>query len=104
MPAPNRAEILRRAREAFREHGRGFVVVVEGRGEPHYGFVDELQKALTDDEDDADFLKAAGEAVAAYDPQTEAVVIDERAEGIFIVIVGPADTRVIGEFFLSKEH
>ena len=104
MPAPNRAELLRRAREAFLEQGRGFVVVVEGRDEPHYGFIDELQKALTDDEDDADFLKAAAEAVAAYDPETEAVVIDERAEGIFIVIVGSTETRVIGEFFGTKTH
>ena len=104
MPAPSRAEILRRAREAFPEDRRGFVVVVEGRDEPHYGFVDELQKALTDDEDDADFLTAAAEAVAAYDPETEAVVIDEQSERIFVVIVGPEETRVIGESFWSKAH
>jgi hypothetical protein len=51
VPSPDRAEILRRAKEAFREHGRGFVVVVEDREEPHYGFLDELQKLLGDEPD-----------------------------------------------------
>ena len=102
MAAPNRAEILRRAREAFRDHGRGFVVVIEGRDEPHYGFVDELQKTLADEEDAVEIVKAAGEAVAAYDPETEAVITDERTEGIIVVIVGPTQTRLVGDLFWTK--
>ena len=89
---------------AFLEHGRGFVVVVEGRDEPHYGFVDELERAIADEVEGAGILKAAKEAVTSYDRDTEAVVIDERAEGIFVVIVGPKETRVIGEFFGTKAH
>jgi hypothetical protein len=104
MPRPDRAEILRRAKDTFREHGRGFVVVVEGRDEPHYGFPDELQHALADEEEAVGIVKAAAGAVAAYDPQREAVVIDERAEGIFVVIVGPVQTRVIGELFWESKH
>lgn len=49
MPAPNRTAILRRARIAFRDHGRGFVVVLDDRQEPHYGFLSELEKRLEDD-------------------------------------------------------
>jgi len=71
---------------------------------PHYGFLDELQKSLADQDEAAGIVKAAEEAVAAYDPETEAVVIDERSEGTFVVIVGAAETRVVGEFFWTKAH
>jgi len=27
-----------------------------------------------------------------------------KADGIFVVIVGPAETRVVGEFFWRKVH
>ena len=102
MPAPNRAETLRRTKGVSREARRGFVVVIEGRDEPHYGFVDELQKALANEAEAARIVKAAEEAVAAYDPEKEAVVIDERAEGIFVLIRSEIETRVAGEFFWTK--
>jgi len=102
MPAPNRAEIPRRARDAFHTDGLGFIVVVERRYERHYGFLDELERALTSEEEAVKIVKAAKEAVAAYDPETEAVVIDERAKGIFVVIVGATETRVVGEFCWVK--
>jgi len=49
-------------------------------------------------------LKAAAEAVNAYDPEREAVVIDERAEGIVVLILGETEARVVGVFFWSSAH
>jgi hypothetical protein len=51
MSSPSRAEILHRAKEAFRKHGPGFVVVVEDREEPHYGVLPEVEERLEDDPD-----------------------------------------------------
>lgn len=104
MPAPDRAEILGGVKEAVHEYGRRHVVLLDNRDQPHYGFPDELQRVLVIEEEAAGIVKAAAEAVAAYDPQREAVVIDERAEGIFVVIGGPAETRVFSELFGTKRH
>ena len=102
MPAPERAEILRRVREAFLEHGRGFVIIFEDREEPRYGLFDDLRTSLPDEAEAATILMAVEKAVVAYDSKTEAVVIDERAEGIFVLIRSEIETRVAGEFFWTK--
>jgi hypothetical protein len=56
MPTPDRAEILRRVKEAFLEHGRGFVVVANDREEPHYGFLGDLRERLVDEPDAATLI------------------------------------------------
>jgi hypothetical protein len=101
MPHPDRKGLLRRAAEASKKHGRG-ILVIEGRDVPHYGFLDELQRSLADEAEATTILMAAEEAVNFYDPTTEAVVIDERTEGIFVLIVGAAETRVVGEVFRTR--
>ena len=63
-----------------------------------------LRASLSDVPEAGTILTAAEEAANSFNPKTDAVVIDERSEGIFVVIVGPKETRVIGEFFLSNEH
>jgi hypothetical protein len=74
MPAPDRAEILRRAKDAFRKHARGFVVVLDDRGELHYGFLPELEERLGNHSDARTLIHAAIIAVEIYDPDREAVV------------------------------
>jgi hypothetical protein len=102
MPAPDRAEILRRAKDAFREHGPGFVVVVEDREEPHYGFLDELQKLLGDEPETRELISATESALMLYRPDEEAVVINSRGEGIYVLIVGPDRTQTLGEILWAK--
>lgn len=98
MPPPDRTEILRRGKEAFREHGRGFVVVHDGREERHYGLLEELEENLAEESDARGLLIVARKAVEEYDPEREAVLIDSRPEGIYVLIVGEKGSRTLGEF------
>jgi len=75
---------------------------MEGRDVPHYGFLDELRLSLSGEPDAATILKATGAAVNSYNPESEAVVFDERAEGVVILIVGAAETRVVAESYWTK--
>lgn len=102
MPAPDRTEILRRAKEAFREHGRGFVVVVEDREEPHYGLLDELRENPAEEPEADTLIEATEFALRAYVPEAEAVVIDSRPEGIFVVIISSFATWPVGEILWGK--
>jgi sugar/nucleoside kinase (ribokinase family) len=102
MSSPNRAEILRRAKEAFREHGRGFVVVLDERREPHYGFLDEPRSLLADEPDAEGHLSVTDSALSLYRPEEEAVVIDSRAEGIYVLIAGEDRSQTPGEIPWTK--
>ncbi len=102
MPSPNRAEILRRAKEVFCEHGRGFVVVLDDREETHYGFLPELEERLGDDPDARGLLSVTESALGLYRLEAEAVVIDSRREGIYVLIVGEDRSQTFGEILWTK--
>jgi len=102
MPAPDRAKILRRAKEAFREHGRGFVVCLDDRDEPHYGFLPKLKERLRDEPDAKTLPAAAFVAVEQYHPDREAVVIDSRPEGIYVMVVWDGGTWMVSEIAWGK--
>lgn len=106
MPAPNRAEILRRAREAYLDHGRGFVIIFEDREEPHYGFLDELQTSLADEEEAAGIVRAAEDAVAAYDPEKEAVSGTRRLDRAAVADapMGRRELLLTGEGLPQRVH
>ncbi len=104
MPAVDRAEIMRRAKDAFREHGRGFVVVMEDREEPHYGFLPELEELLEGEPEAKTLLDAAFVALELYQPDREAVVIDSRPEGIYVMVVWASGVWTVGEIVWSRTH
>ncbi len=102
MPAPDRAEILRRAKEAFHEHGRGFVVVLDDREESHYGFLPELKERLGDEPEAEGLISITESVLSLYRPECEAVVIDSRPEGIYVLIVSEDWTQTFGEILWTK--
>jgi hypothetical protein len=97
MPPPDRTDLLRRARDAYRAHGRGFFVAHDGREERHYGLLEELEENLAEESDARGLLVVARKAVEGYDPEREAVLIDSRPEGIYVLIVGEEGSRTLGE-------
>jgi hypothetical protein len=96
MPSPDRAEILSRAEEGFREQGRGYVVLMNDRGEPHDGFLDELRESLADEPDAETLIKATEFAVEVYVSEKEAIVIDSRPEEIYVMVVWDGGTLMVG--------
>lgn len=103
MPAPDRAEIPRRAKDAYREHGRGFVVV-DDREEPHCGLLPELEELLEDEPGAETLVASLVLALRIYVPEREAVLVDSRPEGIDVKIVSETETLVIGGITWLKEH
>lgn len=87
---------------AFREDGRGSVVMLDYREEPHYGFLPELEERLGDEPDAKRLLSATVQVLDGYNPENEAVVIDSRPEGIFVLIVSDGGTRMVGEILFEK--
>ncbi|MGE5346340.1 MAG: hypothetical protein ACM3JH_10320 [Acidithiobacillales bacterium] len=96
MASSDRAELLRRARDACRAHGRGFIVAHEGREERHCGLLEELEENLAEESDARGLLIVARKAVEEYDPEREAVLIDSRPDGICVLIVGEKGSRALG--------
>jgi hypothetical protein len=54
------------------------------------------------DFNDAKTPHSERESVEAYDPETEAVVINSREEGIYVLIVGQGRTQTLGEILWAK--
>jgi hypothetical protein len=98
MSAPPPSDFLRRALEAYRKHGRGFTVAHDGREEAHYGLAEELEENLAEESDARGLLLLARKVLAEYDPEWEAVLIDSRREGIYVLVVGEEGSRTLGEF------
>jgi hypothetical protein len=98
MSAPTRPELLRRARDAYHAHGRGFTIAHEGREEAHYGLPEELDDALAEESDASGLVAVARTAIEEYDPEREAVLIDSRSDGILVTIVGENGPRTLGRF------
>jgi hypothetical protein len=102
MPPPDRVEILRQAKEAYREHGRGFVVVMQDdREEPHCGSPSELEESLGDDPDAKTLIDATAVAVDTYGPARQAVVINARPKGIDVMVIWSGGVSTVGEILWS---
>ena len=102
MPVLDRDEIIQRAKDAFREHGRGFVVLLDDREEPHYGFLPEFQELLEAEPDAKDLIDAVRIALETYIPEHEAVVVDSRPEGIDVMVLWLGRTWTVGGIVWSK--
>ena len=97
MPALDREEILQRAKDAFVEAGRGFVVLMYDRDEPRYGFLSELEELLGDYPESKRLLDSIAAALETYLPESEAVLVDFRGEAIFISIIRDSGSELVGE-------
>ncbi len=104
MSSPDRTEILRRAKEAFLKHGRGFLILMADRDDPHYSFQSEIEAGLRDDPDAKGLLAWIGLALETYRPETEAVVVEERPDGLNVLVIREGGTTIVGGLTLSEEH
>lgn len=82
--------------DGFRFTGRGVVVTFDNGDEVRYSTIENLRGALTDAPELEGLLGVAGNAVASYDPETEAVVIDSRHEGISLYVVRADGVETLG--------
>lgn len=103
MPSLDRHEIVKLAKEAFREGGRGFVSMLDDREKPHYGFLPELKEKLGAEPDAKALIESAVIAVESYDPEREAVVIDSRPDGVFAMVIWKRGTRIVGKILFEKK-
>jgi len=94
MPSPDRAEILRRAREAVLEHGRSFVVVLGDRDELRDGLLPELEERLGEERDAETLIDSEGIAVESLRPERETVGDDAltRENGPLSVVQNPGSS------------
>lgn len=105
MPHPLRLELLRRALEGYRQHGRGYLVLRHDRNTLSYSTAGELEQLLPDDGPASDgLLRLAADAIASYVPGPEAVVVNGTPEGVFLLQISAKDVVGIGEIILSKRR
>jgi hypothetical protein len=105
VPHPLRLELLRRARDGYRQHGRGYIVLRHDRNTLSYSTAGELEQLLADDEPGADgLLQSTANTVASYDPETEAVVVNVTPEGAFLLQVSASFVAGIDEIIFSRKR
>jgi hypothetical protein len=107
VPHPLRLELLRRALEGYRQHGRGYLVLRHDRNTLSYSTAGELEQLLADDEAASDeLLRLAADTIASYVPGPEAVVVNATPEGVFLLQISATDVAGVGEIIFSKrpEH
>ena len=104
MSHPDRRELLRRAGEAYREFGHGVLLLMEGREEPLYAFREELEERLGDEPDAKRLLDWIFVALTTFRPPEEAVVLDDRPDGIYVLVIREAGTCLVGSLTFSAEN
>jgi len=98
VPHPLRLELLRRAREGFREKGRGYIVLRHDRNTLSYSTSGELEELLGEGEPGSEgLLQMAADTVASYDPEPQAVVVNATPEGVFLLQVSAHHVVGVGE-------
>ncbi len=101
---PDRTELLRRAREAYREDGRGVLLLIGGREEPHYALREELEERLGDEPNARSLLDWVFVDLNMFGPPEEAVVVDDRPDGIYVLVIREAGACLVGSFPHSNEY
>jgi len=97
----DRADLIRRAVVAFFEYGRGAVVVLLDDPEPIYVRADEAVAQLSEWRAEPEIIDAVARATAIYDPEHEAVVVQEDAISFTVSIERRDDTETVGSFSWS---
>lgn len=79
--------LLASARDGYLSVGRGVVMTTDDREEDWYATMEDLRVALFAAPELEGPVRDAEEAGAGYDPETEAVVVDSRYEGVSLYLV-----------------
>lgn len=96
--------LIAAARTAFRSHGRGLVVFLDGRDWPHYSTLEELRESLAFEPEAGALIAASAHALDVYDPKAEAVVVTSRDKGVYVVIVRAEGVETVGGLIYSAAH
>lgn len=92
------------ARDAFRENGRGFVLLLDDQEPLRYAFPSELVENLQSEPDARRLIETVHGAVEKYVPETEAVLVDFRGEAILVSIIRDAGSEMIGEILFEPTN
>lgn len=92
----SRDAILRSAREGFGLAGRGVLLIHDNPDDERYSTIDELRVVLAEAPELAGIIEIACAAVASYDPEQEAVVLESRDDAVSVVLVRIADVVTLG--------
>ncbi len=105
MPHPLRLELLRRALEGYRRHGRGYLVLRHDRNTVSYSTEGELEEILAEDETAAEgLLQTTVDTVASYVPGPEAVVVNATPEGVFLLLISAYAVVGLDEIIFSRKR
>ncbi len=97
-------ELLRLARHAFRENGRGFVLQLDDQEPLRYAFPSELVENLESEPDATSLIDSVHAAVEKYNPETEDVLMDFRGETILISIIRDTGSELVGEILFEPTN
>jgi hypothetical protein len=84
------------AREGFLTAGRGVVVTFDDQDEVRYSTIEDLRGALADAPELEGSLGVAGDAVASYDAEREAVILESRYEAASVILVRETEVGTLG--------
>ena len=77
---------------------------MEGQEEPLYAFREELEERLGDEPDAKRLLDWIFVALTTFHPPEEAVVLDDRPDGIYVLVIREVGTCLVGSLTISAEH
>ncbi|MCE7956541.1 hypothetical protein FBQ97_02295 [Acidobacteria bacterium ACD] len=93
---PVLSEALREGREAYREFGRGALLVLDDEEEPTYGTAEDLKERLSKEPDARSLLASVIYATGSYDPLKEAVTVTAFQDSFLVHIVRASGAELIG--------
>jgi hypothetical protein len=71
-------------------------VTFDDQEEVRYSTIGDLRVPLTKAPELTGLLRVAAEAVASYDPECEAVVLESRHEAVSVVLIREAEITTLG--------
>ena len=81
------------------------VMVSDDEGEARYSTIEWFRGALADAPGLAGLIGVAGEAVATYDPEREAIVLDSCQEAVSVFLVRDAEVVTLESLvFVSRNY
>ncbi|KAA0250337.1 MAG: hypothetical protein EDX89_22955 [Acidobacteria bacterium] len=93
---PVLSEALRQGREAYREFGRGALLVLDAEEEPTYGAAEDLIERLSKEPDAKSLLASVIYATGSYDPLKEAVTVTVFQDSFLVHIIRANGAELVG--------
>jgi hypothetical protein len=92
-----RWEVIRAsAQKGFRIAGRGVLLMFDDEDLERYSTTEDLREVLGKAPELAGLIQVAADAVASYDPEREAVVLESRYEAVSVVLVRETEVVTLG--------